>query len=163
MAARAFRIIFRIIFAICGLITLFNAVPYALLRGVDLPYQSEWIFFVLVLGFFGFCALLAAVLPRSWIAKAVGTPDDEFGYRRPLKLLGVGVGLGYIVALCAYSAPHSWDLSPQVMLMLCPLYLVKMTFDPSPAQLLLLLAPINAAVYGSLGLSLAYGWRALHR
>jgi hypothetical protein len=40
------------------------------------------------------------------------------------------------------------------------MYLVKMTFDPPAAAVFLLLAPMNAAVYGSLGLTVAYGWLA---
>jgi hypothetical protein len=49
------------------------------------------------------------------------------------------------------------------MLSLCPLYLVKMTFDPSPMATLFLLAPMNAAVYGALGLVVGYAELAFHK
>ena len=77
-------------------------------------------------------------------------------FPRPPKLLGGCAAISYLLALVVDFAPHSWDLNPQLMLALCPMYLVKMTFDPSPMSILLLLAPMNAAVYGSLGVTLGY-------
>ena len=71
-------------------------------------------------------------------------------------------GVFYLVAVFAYFSPNRWNLNPQLMLALCPMYLVKMTFDPSPAAIFLLLAPMNAAVYGSLGLTSGYMWRCFH-
>jgi hypothetical protein len=38
-----------------------------------------------------------------------------------------------------------------------------MHFDPSLVTTFFLLAPMNAAVYGSLGLTLACAWSALHK
>jgi hypothetical protein len=67
------------------------------------------------------------------------------------------------VAVVAYLAPHSWNLDPQLMFSLCPLYFVKMTFDPSLVTTFFLLAPMNAAVYGSLGLILGYAWLAFRK
>jgi len=67
----------------------------------------------------------------------------------------------YLVAVFAHFAPHTWNLNAQVMLALCPLYLVKMTFDPSPVLVFFVLAPMNAGVYGSLALTLAYAWMRL--
>jgi hypothetical protein len=40
------------------------------------------------------------------------------------------------------------------------MYFVKMTFDPSLVAVFFLLAPMNAAAYGSLGLTLGYAWLA---
>jgi hypothetical protein len=62
-----------------------------------------------------------------------------------------------------YLAPHRWNLDPQLMFSLCPLYFVKMTFDPLAGDHLFLLAPLNAAVYGSLGLTLGYAWLAFRK
>jgi hypothetical protein len=74
-------------------------------------------------------------------------------------LLGVFAAVSYLLAVVAYLAPHRWNLDPQLMLMLCPMYLVKMMFDPSLVAVFFLLAPMNAAVYGSLGLTLGFaGW-----
>ena len=81
-------------------------------------------------------------------------------FSAPLKLLGVFAAISYLVAVVAYLAPHRWNLDPQLMLALCPLYFVKMTFDPSLVAVLLLLAAMNAAAYGALGLTLGYVWLA---
>jgi hypothetical protein len=164
MSGRAIRIASRIAFLSCGLISLFTGVPYVMLQGVELPVQSEWIIFAMALALVGVFSVTVAVLPRSWIAKACRkNRDDEKLFSAPLKLLGAFAAISYAVALVAYLAPHSWNLDPQVMLALCPLYFIKMTFDPSLVAVFFLLAPMNAAVYGSLGLTLGYGWLALRK
>ena len=71
--------------------------------------------------------------------------------------------ISYLLALVAYLAPHRWNLDPQLMFSLCPLYFVKMTFDPSLVTTFFLLAPMNAGVYGSLGLTLGYAWLAFRK
>jgi hypothetical protein len=157
MRGRALRITARVAFFLCGVISLITAAPYVLLRGVDLPVQSEWIPFAVVLALLGVVSLTAALLPRSWIAKACKTDrDDQRLFSAPLRLLGVFAAISYLVALVAYLAPRSWNLSPQWMLLLCPMYFVKMTIDPAPVAIFFFLAPMNAAVYGALGATLGY-------
>jgi hypothetical protein len=135
-----------------------------MLRGAELPVQSEWIIFAVALGLVGVFSLTLAVLPRSWLAKACRKDrDDKRLFSTPLKLLGIFAAIFYILALVAYFAPHSWDLDPQLMLSLCPMYFVKMTIDPSPLAIFFLLAPMNAAVYGALGASGGYALFILRR
>ena len=157
MPGRAIRSTSRVVFFVCGLVALATGVPYAMLRGVDLPVQSEWVIFVIALAVLGLFSLTLAFLPRSWIATICKKDrDDEHLFSVPLKLLGSFAAGFYVVAIVAYLAPHSWDLNPQLMLALCPMYFVRMTIDPSPAAIFLLLAPMNAAVYGAVGLALGY-------
>jgi hypothetical protein len=157
MAGRAIRITGRFAFFLCGLISLFTGVPFVMLRGEDLPVQSEWIIFVIALALVGVFSVTIAVLPRGWIAKACGKDrDDGRLFSAPLRVLGGFAATSYLLALVAYFAPHRWNLDPQVMLILCPMYLVKMTFDPSPVTVFFLLAPMNAGVYGALGAMLGY-------
>jgi hypothetical protein len=164
MAGRAIRITSRIVFFICGAVSLLTCAPYVMLKGVDLPVQSEWVIFAAALALVGVFNLAVAMLPRSWIAKACKKDrDDEQLFSAPLKLLGAFAAISYLVALVAYFAPHSWNLDPQIMIVLCPLYFVKMTFDPSLVAVFFLLAPMNAAVYGSLGLTLGYAWLAFRK
>jgi hypothetical protein len=159
MSARAIRITSRIAFLLCGAISLFSCAPFVMLRGAELPVQSEWVIFVAVLVLVGLLSVTVAVLPRSWIAKACGkSRDDERVFMVPLKWLGRFAAISYLVALVAYLAPHSWDLDAQLMFALCPFYFVRMSFDPSPTATFLLLAPLNAGVYGSLGLVLGHVW-----
>ena len=109
----------------------------------------------------GLFSLAVAVLPRSWIAKLCRRDrEDQRLFAAPLKLLGVFAAIFYLAALVAYFAPHSWNLNPQLMLALCPMYFVKMAIDPSPVAIFFLLAPMNAAVYGAFGLTLGYAWPA---
>jgi hypothetical protein len=164
MPGRAIRTTSRITFLLCGLISLFTGVPYVMLRGAELPVQSEWVIFVVALGLVGVFSVTVAVLPRSWIAKACKKDrDDEQLFSAPLKLLGGFAAISYLLGLVAYLAPHRWNLDPQVMFSLCPMYFVKMTFDPSLGAVFFLLAPMNAAVYGALGLTLGYAWLAVRK
>ena len=164
MPGRAIRTTARIAFLLCGLTSLLTAVPYVLLRGAELPVQSEWIIFVIALALVGFFNVMLALLPRSWIAKACNKDrDDEQLFSTPLKLLAVFAAIFYIVALVAYLAPHRWNLDPQLMFSLCPMYFIKMTFDPSLVATFFLLAPMNAGVYGALGTTLGYAWLAFRK
>jgi len=164
MTGRAIRITSRIIFCVCGLVSLVTAVPYAMLRGAELPRQSEWVIFVAALAVIGILSVTVSLLPRSWIAKVCGrNRDDERLFALPLKLLVSFAAIAYCVAVFAHFAPQTWRLNPQLMFALCPMYFVKMTFDPSPALVFFLLAPMNAAVYGALGLTLGYSWLALSK
>jgi hypothetical protein len=152
------------LFLLCGLVTLFTCVPYLMLRGAELPFQSEWIIFVIVLALIGGFSASIAMLPASRIAKICKTESsDSRIFLSALKKLGYFSFAGYLIAVIAYSAPHSWNLNPQFMFPLCPMYFVKMTFDPSPSATALLLAPMNAAVYGALGLTTEYVWLVSRR
>jgi hypothetical protein len=162
MSARAIRITSRIVYLLCGLTSLFTGFPFLTVRGeLPLPVQSEWVVFAAALAVVGLFSLTLAVLPRSWIAKACKKDrNDEQLFVAPLKWLGSFAAIAYLIAVVAHLAPHRWNLNPQLMYSLCPLYFVKMTFDPSLVTTFFLLAPMNAAVYGSLGLTLGYAWLA---
>src|SRR5437879_7316910 len=113
MAGRAIRITSRIAFLVCGLISLLTGVPFAMLRGIDLPVQSEWVIFVVALALVGLFSLAVALLPRSWIAKVCKKDrDDERLFSTCLKLLGVFAAIFYLLAVAAYFAPQRWNLNP---------------------------------------------------
>jgi len=164
MTGRGLRITARIVFCVCGLVSLLTAAPYAMLQGVGLPYQREWVIFVVALGAVGAFSIAVGVMRRNWIAKLCKTDrDDARVYSIPFKLLGGFALISYLLAVFAHFAPQTWNLNPQIMLALCPMYLVKMTFDPSAALVFFLLAPMNAGVYGSLGAMVGYGSLAFHK
>jgi hypothetical protein len=164
MSGRAVRVTSRIAFFLCGVVSLFTGFPYVMLRGVDLPVQSEWVIFAAALALVGIFSLTLAVLPRSWIAKACKRDrDDEELFSAPLKWIGGFAAISYFLAVAAFIAPHTWNLNPQLMLALCPMYLIRMTFDPSLPAIFFLLAPMNAAAYGSLGLTLGFAWMAFRK
>ena len=164
MAGGAIRTTSRIAFFLCGLISLFTGVPFLMMRGTELPVQSERVIFVAILGLVGVFSVTLAALPRSWIAKVCKKDrDDQQLFLEPLKMARRLRGNFISPALVAYLAPHRWNLDPQLMFSLCPLYFVKMTFDPSLVTTFFLLAPMNAGVYGSLGLTLGYTWLAFRK
>jgi hypothetical protein len=164
MSRRAVTITARIAFLLCGLVALFTTVPYVMLRGVQLPVQSEWVIFAAALMLVGVFSITAAVLPRLWIAKAYRKDrNDERLFLGPLNWLGSLAAIFYLVAVFAYFAPSIWNLSPQLMFALCPMYFLKMNFDPSPAMIFFLLAPLNAGVYGAVGIVLGYVWLAVRK
>lgn len=164
MSDRALRITSRIVFWICGLTSLLIAYLYGSERGEDLPLESEWIFFAVVLGVVGTLSIVAGTIPRSWIAKLCKTDrDDRRVFSTPLRLLAIFAAIAYFVACFEFFAPHTWHLNAQVMFALCPLYLIKTLIDPSPVWIFLVLAPMNAAVFGALGVALGYTSLALRR
>jgi hypothetical protein len=90
MAGRATRATARTIFVICGLVSLVTCAPYVLLRGTELPVQSEWIVYAVALGAVGVFSVLVGLLPRSWLAKlGKRDRDDARLFSFPLKVLGV--------------------------------------------------------------------------
>jgi hypothetical protein len=162
MSAGAIRVASRVCFVVCGLVALFTAVPYVMLRGIGLPVQSEWSVFVVALGLVGVLSVAVGVLPRSWVAPACQRDREDLRlFSAPLKLLCGFAAIAYLVAIFAFFAPHMWNLNPQLMLALCPMYFVKMTIDPSPLSVYCLLAPMNAAVFGSVGVVVGYASLAL--
>lgn len=164
MPGRAIRTISRISFLLCGLISLLTGVPYVMLRGAELPVQWEWVIFAVALALVGVVSVMLAVLPRSRIARVCRKDrDDEKLFSTPLRVLGSFAAISYLLALVAYLAPRRWNLDPQLMFSLCPMYFVKTMFDPPLVAVLFLLAPMNAAVYGSLGLTLGFAWLAFRR
>ena len=159
MSPRWIRILSRLAFFLCGATALFTAVPFVMLQGAELPYEREWIIFVAVLGIVGLFGATLAMLPRSWIAKPLRKErDDRQVFLSPLKWLGSFAAIFYIAALPVFLAPARWNLNPQLMYLFSPLYFVKMQFDPSLGIVCCMLAPMNAAVYGALGLTLGYAW-----
>ena len=67
--------------------------------------------------------------------------------------LGFAVA-GYLVTIGLYFAPPAWHLPPTLIAAICPpelLVMISMT-DPSFGAIAFLIAPINAVLYGVLGL-----------
>jgi hypothetical protein len=62
-------------------------------------------------------------------------------------------GAGYLVALGMYLAPVTWHFPTGFVLAICPAFLMttlSMT-DPSLAAMVIVIAPLNAILYGVVG------------
>jgi uncharacterized membrane protein len=60
--------------------------------------------------------------------------------------------LSYLATLGLYLVPSVWHLTPKTVYAICPACVLTITVDPSFASVALILAPIDAIVYGSIGL-----------
>jgi hypothetical protein len=71
-----------------------------------------------------------------------------------LKLsLGLGA-LSYLITVGLYFVPPFWHLSASAVFAICPACVLTVTVDPSFASVALILAPIDAMVYGAVGLAI---------
>jgi len=161
MAGRAVNITARAVFFVSGAVSIAVAALYEMLRGSDLPRQSEWVIFTVVLGLVGAVNVLAAVFPASWTARICRVDDKSFLFPRALRMFSIFAVVSYLVTVGLFFTPHEWNLSGYLWTyLLCPVYIVRATLDPGAGELFLILAPTNAAVYGATGMLLGLrGWR----
>jgi hypothetical protein len=152
MAGRATNITVRILFFLSGVVSVLLAALYTMLRGSDLPNQKEWIIFTLVLGVVGAANVLVAIFPAAWTASVCRVPNTSSLFSLPVRMFGGFAVVAYLVTVALFFTPHEWNLSGYLWTyLLCPVYIVRETFDPGPVGIFLMLAPINAAVYGAIG------------
>jgi len=152
MAGRATNITARILFFLSGVVSVLLAALYTMLRGSDLPKQKEWIIFTLVLSLVGAANVLVAIFPAAWTARVCRAPNTFSLFSLPLRMFGGFAVVAYLVTVGLFFTPHEWNLSGYLWThLLCPVYIVREAFDPRPMEIFLMLAPINAAVYGATG------------
>jgi hypothetical protein len=157
MAGRCGNITVRFVFFMGGVVSLAVAALYAMLRGSDLPYQNEWVIFTVVFGLVGAVNVLVAILPASWTAKICRVKNKSSLFS--LRMFGGFAVVSYLVAAGFFFTPHEWNLSGSLWTFLgCPVYIVRETFDPTRVEIFLVLAPINAVVYGTIGSMVGF-WR----
>jgi hypothetical protein len=68
--------------------------------------------------------------------------------------------VGYLVAIGLYLAPvrwFRWHPSPSLVFAVCPPAFLTITVDPSFTSVAIILAPLNALVYGLVGLPFGLG------
>lgn len=152
MAGRAVNVTARILLFLSGVAAGLLAALYALLRGSDLPRQSEWVIFTAVFGLLGVANLLAAIFPASWTARIWRIADRSSLFSLPLRMFGVFAVISYLLTVGFFLTPHQWNLSGFLgAYLLCPVYIVRESYDPRALELFLMLAPIDAAGWGAVG------------
>jgi hypothetical protein len=145
----------RVAFAFCGLISVLLSRMYVALRSLDPASRGSWSIFSVALMVVGGFAVFLALVPGSWVKKAFKIEPDK-STSVPIKMLAGFAIVSYFVIAGLSFAPHSWHPSPQFVCCLCPACALTFTVDPSLGTVLLGLAPLSAAVYGSLGGVLGY-------
>lgn len=150
MASRLIGIPSRLAFALCGVISVLLSRMYVALRGFDPASRGSWSLFSVALMGVGEFALFIALLPGSWVQKAFKIEPGK-STSVPIKTLAGFAVVSYLVIVGLFFAPHSWHPSSQFIFSLCPACALTITVDPSLETVLLRLAPLSAAVYGSLG------------
>jgi hypothetical protein len=155
MASSLIGIPSRCAFVVCGLISLALSRKYLALQSLDPASHANWSLFSAVLMAVGGFAVFIALLPGSWVEKTCkiepGNPS-----LLPIKMLAGFAVVSYLVIVGLHFAPHIWRPSPQLVFSVCPACALTITVDPSIGGALLFLAPLSAAVYGSIGAVLGY-------
>lgn len=100
-------------------------------------------------------AVFIALLPGSWVEKACKIEPGNH-WLLPIEMLAGFAVVSYLVDVGLFFAPYTWLRSPKVVFAVCPACALSITVDPSLGTVLLGLAPLSAAVYGSLGAVLGY-------
>jgi hypothetical protein len=155
MSSRLIGIPSRLAFAVCGMVSVLLSRMYIALGGLDSGSHGSWSLFSVALAAVGGLAVFIALLPGSWVKKAFKIePDKSTSF--PIKMLAGFAIISYFVIVGLSFAPRSWHPSPQFVFSLCPACALTITVDPSLGTVLLALAPLSAAVYGSLGGILGY-------
>jgi len=72
--------------------------------------------------------------------------------KQTFKLSALFAIAGYLIALGLFFAPVTWSLRPGFVFAICPPALLSITVDPSFPTVALILAPLNALIYGVVGM-----------
>lgn len=111
----------------------------------------------------GGVSVIIAVLPDLWIDAACKVVAERPVSSLPIKLFGGFAVFSYLLTAGLDFAPLGLRPTPQLVYTLCPACTLSVTVDPSLSTVLLLLAPLDAAVYGALGAVVGYVLLALHK
>jgi hypothetical protein len=157
MATALLRLPSRLALFVCGMISILLSKAFRATQYVMPDANVKWSLFSITLGLVGCLTVVIALLPGSWIEKACKSgPDREDQSSLPIKLFGALAGFAYLVSVGLDFAPLSWHLTARMLYFVCPACVLTITVDPSLAAIMLVLAPVNAAVYGSLGALTGY-------
>lgn len=159
----------RIAFLLCGIISLALGRVYRSLVGLDRASEGSWSVFWAILMAVGGLAVLLAILPGSWISKALRVESTKHSLV-PIKMMGAFAAASYLIiaglsfGIVGFSvASLGSRLSPEFVFSVCPACALRITVQPSLSTVLLFLAPLSAAPYGALGGELGYLSVVLHK
>jgi len=147
------QVLSRFAFVVYGTIAVLMGNLYRNLTGAPGPVlNAQWDLPSVALMIVGGSTIVIAVLPDVWVERTckIG-PSDRRLLSVPIKTLGGFALFSYLVNVGLVFAPLNWHPNPWVVFSICPACALTLATDLSVGTVLLLVAPINAAVYGSLG------------
>jgi hypothetical protein len=148
-------ILSRITFFVCGVVSVLLGNLYRSLQNLRFLPNGELGLFSGALTVVGGLAVVIALLPGSWVEKTLKIDPAKPSFV-PIKMLGAFAVVSYLSIVGLSFATHSGPPSPWFVFSVCPACALTITVDPSLETVLLGLAPLSAAVYGSLGAVLGY-------
>ena len=153
---------YRVALFVCGVISLLLGRAFRMIQGVMPDASVNWSLFSITLTLVGGLVVVIALLPTSWVERACNSGSRrESDSSIPIKLLGGFALFSYLLTVGLNFAPRSWHLTAQMVYSACPACVLTVTVDPSLGAVMSMLAPLNAAVYGSLGALLGYFFLAV--
>lgn len=139
----------RVAFFICGVMTVLIGRVYGELRRLPTP-EIAWSPFSYVLLIFGMVAVCISLMPTAWLQGKTAKPGKLKGQSTALKFLLSFAALGLLfVALFSFVPPSL--ARPLLVYSLCPACVLTVMVNPSLSTALVLLAPLNAFVFGAIG------------
>jgi hypothetical protein len=156
MLVRPSGIIARIVFVLCGVLSILLGKDYWSLQIFRSALGASWLFSVVMIAAGGF-VVVVALLPSRWMRSASRIErDNQRCLQLPFRVLAAFAAASFLMTAALIFAPHGWHPSPQLVFAICPACALTITVDPSPVSALLILAPLSAAVYGAFGGALGY-------
>ena len=126
--------------------------------------RGSWLTLSIVLLLVGGVSLVAAIIPRKWIVKMHGGDlGSEFPGKLPTRMLVGFAAFSYLLVVGLTLVGSSLRIPPGMLYAVCPACALTITVDPSLTSVLLVLAPMNAAVYGSIGATIGFVLAATRR
>lgn len=148
----------RLAFLVCGTISILIGNLYRNLRLAPGPVaHSKWDLCSVALMAVGGLAVAIALLPGSWIksVRKIG-PNHQQTLSLPLQMLGGFAAFSYLLTIGAFFAPLRGHPSPGLVFFVCPAWALMLGAGDSVGTVVLLVAPVDATVYGSLGATLGF-------
>jgi hypothetical protein len=142
----------RLIFLLCGAVSVSISAACRSMRSFFPDSPGPWLILSIVLLLVGVVSLVAAIVPRKWVVKMHGADlGNEFPGQLPTRMLLGFATLSYLLVVALALVGSSLRISPGLLYAVCPACALTITVDPSLTSVVLILAPINAAVYGAFG------------
>jgi hypothetical protein len=162
MATGVIRLSSRLALFVCGMISILLSRAFRSLQGAMTAVHVSWRLFAVALALIGGASAVIALLPSLWLERACYSgPAIEHRSRVPNKLFAGFAVFSYLVTVGLNFIPLSWHLPADTIYSACPSCVLTITVDPSLGTVALVLAPLNAAVYGALGALLGYSFLAV--